>query len=103
MLSKFIYFISGFLFRLFNRKLILESGAKIDPRAFIAPGGGVIVGEDSIVRAGTMLLPSGGEINIGQRTSLNHYVVINGEGGVSIGDDVMIAAFVCNFCSQPSL
>ena len=47
-----------------------------------------------------MLLPSGGEINIGQRNSLNQYVVINGEGGVNIDDDVVIAAFVPIFAAN---
>lgn len=88
------------MFRLFNRKLVMESGARIDPRAFIARGGDVHLGKNSIVRAGTMLLPSGGTISIGQRTSLNQYIVINGEGGVEIGDDVMIAAFVSIFAAN---
>jgi acetyltransferase-like isoleucine patch superfamily enzyme len=100
MFTNFIYFISGFIFRLFNRKLILSPGAKIDPRAFIARGGRLHIGKNSIIRAGSMLLPSGGEINIGQRSSLNQYVVINGEGGVNIGDDVMISAFVSIFAAN---
>lgn len=100
MLANLIYFISGLVFRVINPKLILEAGAKIDPRAFIARGGRVVVGQDSIVRAGAMLLPSRGEIHIGQRTSLNQYVVLNGEGGISIGDDVMIAAFVSIFAAN---
>jgi acetyltransferase-like isoleucine patch superfamily enzyme len=99
-LSKFIYLITGFLFKLFNRKLVIKKGVKIDPRAFIARGGNVHLGENSIVRAGTILLPSGGYISIGQRVSLNHYIVINGGGGVTIGDDVMIAAFVSIFSNN---
>lgn len=93
-------FYRWFFFRIFNRKLTLGPGAKIDPRAFVARGGHVRIGKDSIVRAGAMLLPSGGAICIGQRTSLNQYVVINGEGGVDIGDDVMIAAFVSIFAAN---
>ena len=88
------------MFRLFNRKLFLSRGAKIDPRAFVSRGGKVEIGMDSIVRAGTMLLPSGGRILIGDRTSLNQYVVVNGEGGVRIGDDVMISAFVSIFAAN---
>jgi virginiamycin A acetyltransferase len=78
----------------------MEPGAKIDYRAFFARGGQVRIGRGSIVRAGATLLPSGGAIHIGQRTSLNQYVVINGEGGVRIGDDVMIPAFVSIFAAN---
>lgn len=99
-MGKLIYLITGLLFRLFNRKLVMEAGARIDPRAFIARGGDVHLGKGSIVRAGAMLLPSGGSISIGQRSSLNQYVVVNGEGDVAIGDDVMIAAFVSIFAAN---
>ena len=87
-------------FKVFNPGLKMGSGAVIDPRAFPARGGEIIIGENSIVRAGSMLLPSGGSIVIGKRTSLNQYVVINGEGGVHIGNDVMIAAFAAIFAAN---
>lgn len=92
--------LTGIFYKLFNRQLVLCRGARIDPRAFIARGGAVNIGEDSIVRAGTMLLPSGGSIVIGSRSSLNQYVVINGYGGVLIGNDVMIAAFCSIFAAN---
>lgn len=97
---RIIYFITRLIFQLINRQFMMEKGAKIDPRAFVARGGVVHLGRNSIVRAGTMLLPSGGSISIGDRTSLNQYVVINGEGKVSIGDDVMIAAFTSIFAAN---
>ncbi len=88
------------LFKTFNRQLTLGAGASLDPRAFPARGGPIAIGEGSVVRAGAMLLPSGGSIRIGQRSSVNHYVVINGQGGVSIGNDVLIAAFVSIFAGS---
>jgi acetyltransferase-like isoleucine patch superfamily enzyme len=88
------------LFRLFNPQLSVGHRVMIDPRAFPARGGNIDIGDDSVVRAGAMLLPSGGSISIGRRTSLNQYVVINGEGGVRIGSDVMIAAFVGIFAGN---
>ncbi len=100
MIITYIYPILGLIFRLFNRKLIFSPGAKIDPRAIITRGGRINNGRNSIVQADRMLLPSGGKINIGQRSSLNQYVVINGEGGVNIGDDVMISAFVSIFAAN---
>lgn len=100
MLTRLLYFFTGLAFKSRNSKLRLSKGARIDPRAFVARGGRVEIGSESIIRAGAMLLPSGGEIRIGDRTSLNQYVVVNGEGGVRIGDDVMIAAFVSIFAAN---
>lgn len=100
MLGRLLYFLTGLAFKCFNPQLALAKNARIDPRAFVSRGGRVAIGQDSIVRAGAMLLPSGGKIEIGERTSLNQYVVINGEGGVRIGNDVMIAAFVSIFAAN---
>lgn len=95
-----VYSATGLMFKIFNRKLRIGRNVKIDPRAFIARGGPVTIGENSLIRAGSMILPSGGFIDIGERTSLNQYVVINGYGGVQIGNDVMIAAFCSLFTSN---
>lgn len=95
-----IYKLATILFKLFNPNLKMARGAVIDPRAFPARGGKISIGENSIVRAGTMLLPSGGSISIGCNSSINQYAVINGEGGVNIGDDVMIAAFASIFAAN---
>ena len=88
------------VFKLFNRQLVIGSNSFIDPRAFPARGGKIIIGDNSVIRAGTMLLPSGGFITIGNRTKLNQYVVLNGEGGLQIGNDVMIAAFTSFFAAN---
>ncbi len=95
-----LFKLTGIFYKIFNRQLVLSRGARIDPRSFIARGGSVHLGENTIVRAGTMLLPSGGSIVVGARTSLNQYIVINGEGGVRIGNDVMIAAFCSIFAAN---
>jgi len=87
-------------FCLWNRELQIGNNVRIDPRAFISRGGKVSIGNDCVIRAGTMLLPSQGRILIGQKCSLNQYVVINGEGGVEIGDSVHIAAFVSIFAAN---
>jgi acetyltransferase-like isoleucine patch superfamily enzyme len=87
-------------FKLWNNQLEVGRGAKIDPRAFIARGGRVTLGESTVIRAGAMLLPSSGFIQIGNRSSVNHYTIINGEGGVEIGNSVMVAAFVSIFAAN---
>jgi acetyltransferase-like isoleucine patch superfamily enzyme len=88
------------LFKLRNRHLDVGRDVEIDPRAFIARGGPVTLGEQTVIRAGAMLLPSSGSISIGKRTSVNQYAIINGEGGVTIGNSVMVAAFVGMFAGN---
>lgn len=100
MLNNLIYLITGLIFKMFNQNLTLASGTRIDPRAFIARGGSVSIGAGSCLRAGAMLLPASGAIEIGMRANINQYVIINGEGGVKIGDDVMIAPFVSIFSTN---
>jgi acetyltransferase-like isoleucine patch superfamily enzyme len=87
-------------FKLWNNQLHVGRKVQIDPRAFIARGGHVTLGEGTVIRAGAMLLPSSGFIAIGNKTSVNQYTVINGQGGVIIGNSVMIAAFVAMFAAN---
>lgn len=86
--------LTGFLIKLFNYQMALSRGARIDPHAFIARGGPVNIGEGSILRAGTMLLPYGGSIAIGSKKSLNQYMAGR------IGNDVMMPFALC---SQPTI
>lgn len=99
-MSRFIYSVTKYFFKLLNKELCAGALVKIDPRAFIARGGPVIIGENSHVRAGAMLLPSGGKIMLGKHVTINHYSVLNGEGGITIGDNVLIAAFVSIFSAN---
>ena len=87
-------------FKLWNKQLQVGRNVEIDPRAFIARGGRVTLGDESVIRAGAMLLPSSGSISIGNKTSINQYTVINGQGGVTIGNSVMVAAFVAMFAAN---
>ena len=87
-------------FKLWNGQLQVGRNVKIDPRAFVARGGRVTLGDESVIRAGVLLLPSSGSISIGNRTSINQYTIINGQGGVTIGNSVMVAAFVAMFAAN---
>lgn len=87
-------------FRLMNRDLTMGRGVQFDPRAFPARGGPISLGDSTVIRAGAMLLPGGGSISIGRNATVNQYVVIYGEGGVSIGDDVMIASHCALFAGN---
>lgn len=96
----FIHHAVACFYRWRNRQLTVGRQVKIDPRAFIARGGAVTLGDGAVVRAGAMLLPSGGFIRLGRLSSINHYAVLNGQGGVTIGDKVMIAAFASLFAAN---
>jgi acetyltransferase-like isoleucine patch superfamily enzyme len=51
----------------------------------------ITIGNDSFVLRGSILHPYDGKIVIGRNVGINHYCVIYGMGGVTIGDDVMMA------------
>ena len=89
-----------FAYKLWNTNLELGKNVKIDARAFIARGGIIKIGDDCVIRAGAMLLPSGGSISIGKNTSINQYTIINGEGNVTIGNKVLIASFVSMYAAN---
>jgi acetyltransferase-like isoleucine patch superfamily enzyme len=98
-----IFKITAVAFKIFNRRLQVGRDVKIDPRAFIARGGAVKLHNGVVVRAGAMLLPSEGVIEIGSGSTINQYVVINGFGGVSIGENVLIASFTSIYASNHNI
>ena len=55
-------------------------------------GGTIRLGKACRIHRGALLLPHGGSIVIGSHTSINPYAVVYGQGGVTIGEGVRIAA-----------
>lgn len=51
----------------------------------------IVIGDRTFVLKGAVLHPYGGKIVIGKDGGINHYCVIYGMGGVTIGDNVLIA------------
>jgi acetyltransferase-like isoleucine patch superfamily enzyme len=51
----------------------------------------IILGDHGFVLRDSLLHPYGGKITIGQNFGINPYCVIYGMGGVTIGDNVMMA------------
>lgn len=76
----------------------LAGSTKIDPLACLdvtphSPQQYVIeIDENTHIKAYTRLAARGGFIRIGKRCSINPFCMIYGYGGVTIGDDVRIAA-----------
>lgn len=67
---------------------------------YLEPSGSIEVGANSIIREGAILQSYGGQITIGKRSAINAYCIIQGNGGVSIGDSTLIAAHVQIFSAN---
>jgi len=55
-------------------------------------GGSIVLGEKCIIWRGAMLDTWGGNIVLGDNCGVNPYTILYGHGGLTIGNDVMIAA-----------
>ncbi len=69
-------------------KVTIASGAKLD----ISNGGSIRLGRRSSISHGAILATYGGIISLGDRVSVNPYTILYGHGGLTIGDNVRIAA-----------
>jgi acetyltransferase-like isoleucine patch superfamily enzyme len=69
-------------------------GTTVSPFAGLerSSGGTIRIGKACRIHRGALLLPHGGSIIIGSHTSINPYAVVYGQGGVTIGEGVRIAA-----------
>jgi acetyltransferase-like isoleucine patch superfamily enzyme len=81
------------------RALFLPGRLTIGGRARIMAGarilfhrGQISIGRRARLHTGSMLDAQKGSITLGERVSLNPYAIIYGLGGVTIGNDVRIAA-----------
>lgn len=71
-----------------GKKAKIERGAVINLRH----GGSLHTGVGFRIRSGAMIIPYGGSITIGDNFSINPYSILYGHGGLTIGDNVRIAA-----------
>lgn len=92
-----------------SEKVSLGEGCMIMPGAqlicagmppYLEVSGRITIGAGSIVREGAILQTYGGSIDIGCSCTINPYCVIQGNGGVTIGDNVLIAAHVSIFSAN---
>ncbi|BET24767.1 acetyltransferase-like isoleucine patch superfamily enzyme [Limnobacter thiooxidans] len=82
-----LFYYSSFKNVIVGRNVVIEFGVYID-----SCGGKVILGNNTVLRKGAKLITYGGEIKIGNNVTVNHNTIIYGQGGVTIGDGVLIAA-----------
>ena len=71
-----------------GKKVVIESGVTIRCQY----GGKISIGDYCQISRGVQLLTHGGNIKIGNNSTINPYVIIYGQGGTTIGDGVRIAA-----------
>lgn len=55
-------------------------------------GGEIEIGDRCVVHSGAKILTYGGKIKLGHNVSINPYTILYGHGGLTIGDNVAIAA-----------
>lgn len=55
-------------------------------------GGNITIGDANEFHQGVLLMTYGGSISIGSECSINPYTVLYGHGGLTIGNNVLIAA-----------
>lgn len=71
-----------------GKNLICESNVEIHTHY----GGKVFIGNNCELRSGCKILAYGGIIRIGDRCSVNPYTLLYGQGNLTIGNNVRIAA-----------
>lgn len=76
-----------------NPNIQIGKNATIERNVTISTSGGgkIVIGDNCVLYQHCFLLTWGGDIRIGNNFSLNAFSTIYGQGGLSIGDYVMIA------------
>lgn len=101
-------FISESASLIYPEKIILSPGVLVmDGAKIICSGfppylnaaGEVFIGEESVIREGAILHTYGGSISIGRNSAVNPYCLLQGNGGIKIGNNVLIASH-CSFFSS---
>lgn len=102
-------FISEDSILVFPSNISLQRGSTIMPGArlicasmppYLEPSGTIEIGVESIVRENAILQTYGGYIKIGRSCTVNPFCLIQGNGGVEIGDNVLIASHVCMYSAN---
>jgi acetyltransferase-like isoleucine patch superfamily enzyme len=77
-------------------KLYLPDSTKVQGKVIFdnSKGGVIKIGSNCHLMHGVLIVTYGGDIKIGNYSSVNPYSILYGSGGLTIGDDVRIAAHV---------
>lgn len=86
-----------------GQNVMVLSGARLicaGMPPYLAASGRIKIDDNSIVREGAILQTYGGSIAIGKNSAVNAYCVLQGNGGITIGDSTLIAAHVQIFSAN---
>lgn len=86
-----------------GENVLIMPGARLicaDMPPYLQPAGMIEIGANSIIREGAILQTYGGNIRIGEKSAINPYCIIQGNGGVIIGDNTLLAAHVQIFSAS---
>src|SRR5207253_7257891 len=75
-----------------GQRTTIEDFAVLNHPIFSDTPCGLTIGDDSYVGRFVQLSPQAGSIKIGSNCTIHQFCVLLGEGGITIGDDVRIAA-----------
>lgn len=88
---------------LLGKETIILSAAKLicaSMPPYVRCEGKIEVGESSIIRENVILHTYGGVIKVGRSCTINPFTIMQGNGGLTIGDNVLIAAQVGMFSAN---
>lgn len=92
-----LYYLRNYIFyaiRFFGRKIYVHHSAYVSSKCVLKTNGGgcIKVGKNCELHHSSMLLTYGGEIVMGDNSSVNPFTIIYGHGNSIIGNGVRIAA-----------
>jgi acetyltransferase-like isoleucine patch superfamily enzyme len=83
----------GLVNKIQGKDLRVGKGVRIHPFSCVDPDTGkIILGEGTIIHRGAILKSYRGSVTLGKNVSVNPYSILYGHGGLTIGNDVRIAA-----------
>lgn len=88
---------------LLGENVLLMAGARLicaGMPPYLEPVGTIEIGKGTLIREGAILQTYGGSIKIGSNCTINAYCMIQGNGGVEIGDNSLIASHVCMYSAN---
>jgi acetyltransferase-like isoleucine patch superfamily enzyme len=86
--------------KLFNSKTIIGKNSRIDWSVKFKGINPIHIGDYCSIRTGALLVPHCGYIKIGNNCSVGAYNILDGSGGLEIGDEVRIGPLVCIYSAN---
>lgn len=85
---------------LLNSKASIGKNCRIEWNVKFKGVNPIVVGDNTDIRDGAILIPHCGSIRIGKNSSIGAYNILDGSGGLIIGDEVRIGSHVCIYSAN---